>query len=69
MNESDIVPGLKFRGLYGVLFHVCAVIDDYGVLVVVLRTWLKRQKSWEYSAERMTLVLRRFAENYYTVQP
>ena len=67
MTAADIVPDLKFRGLYSVLYHVCAVIDDYGVLVVVLRTWRKRQKVWDYSAERMILVLRRFDEGYYQV--
>ena len=41
MSEADIVPGLKFRGLYSVLYHVVGVLDDYGVLVVVLRTWRK----------------------------
>jgi hypothetical protein len=67
MSAGDIVPGLKFRGLYSVLYHVVGVLDDYGVLVVVLRTWRKRQKFWDYSAERMTLVLRRFDEGYYKV--
>ena len=67
MSEADIVPRLKFRDNFGVLYHVVSVIDDNGTQVVVFRAWRKRWRVWEYSATRMALLLRRINENHYRV--
>lgn len=65
MSEADIVPGLKFRDNFGLLYHVCGVVQYADDTVVVLRRWLRRYKCWSYLAYEIALFLLHIDEGYY----